>query len=138
MELIDFDPPKTWAEFVELRDRIPYSSPEVARFEDDLIFYHQYIKLVPLETRLKIVDNLIGNQKIKLLRNNFPYLKLTQHLGKVTHYCLWSKVGSLTPDQIESEIKKKFPNQLSLWFENGEGNKSIPEIWHCHIFIKED
>lgn len=138
MELVDFDSPKTWAEFVALREKIPYSTPEVARFEDDLFFYHQYIALVPREIRLKIIDNIIGDNKIKLVRNNFPYLKLTQHLGKVTHYCLWSKTGPLSSEQIESEIKKNFPDQLSLWFENILETKSIPEIWHCHIFIKED
>lgn len=138
MKLCNFDPPKNWAEFVEIKDKIPRSVPGVTRFEDDLCFYHQYTKLVPSKTRLKILNSLIGNSQIKLVRNNFPYLKLIQHLGKVTHYCLWSRLGPLSNNQVEQEIKKYFPKNLSLWFENIEATKSIPEIWHCHIFIKED
>lgn len=138
MELFDFDPPKSWKEFVSLKDKIPCSVPEATRFDDDLCFYHQYTQLVPRETRLKILASLIGDSKIKLIRNNFPYLKLIQHLGKVTHYCLWSQLGPLSNEQVESEIKKHFPKNLSLWFENIEATKSIPEVWHCHIFVKQD
>ncbi|MDD5464321.1 MAG: DUF3605 domain-containing protein [Candidatus Moranbacteria bacterium] len=138
MELFDFDPPKNWEEFIALRDKIPCSVPEATRFEDDLHFYEQYTSLVPRDIRLKILDTLIGDSRVKLVRNNFPYSKLTQHLGKVTHFCLWSKIGPLSNDQVEFEIKKNFSGKPSLWFENVEATKSIPEVWHCHIFIKED
>ena len=138
MELFDFDPPQTWEEFISLKDKIPCSVPEATRFEDDLCFYKHYNELIPRDTRLKILAGLIGDHKIRLIRNNFPYLKLTQHLGKVTHYCLWSKIGPLSDQQVELEIKKNFPKKMSLWFENDEATKSIPEVWHCHIFVKED
>lgn len=138
MELCDFDPPKNWEEFVSLKEKIAYCIPEATRFPDDLFFYDQYTRLVPREIRFKILDLIIGDNKTKLVRNNFPYHKLIQHLGKVTHYCLWSKSGSLTPEQIETEINNKFPGSIHLWFENVLETKSIPEIWHCHIFVKKD
>ena len=39
---------------------------------------------------------------------------------------------------IESEIKKQFHIFNYCWFVNHPKNKSIPEIWHCHIFFNEN
>lgn len=138
MQLFEIDPPKNWQEFVSLKDKLSCCSPESVRFSDDLTFYRQYTKQTPREIRFKIIYDFIGDNQTKIVRNNFPYLKLIQNLGKVTHYCLWSKIGPLSNEQIESEIKKNFLGKISLYFENIDAIKSIPEIWHCHIFIKED
>jgi hypothetical protein len=136
MKLFNFDSPKTWEELVKLKDKIGNTVPEVARFPEDLAFYDLYIKLVPKEIRLEILNQLIGDNKIKLLKNTFPYLKLYQHIDKVDHYCLWSRVGKLSKKTIEDEIKKEFPGKNYFWIENSTATKSIPEIWHCHIFVK--
>lgn len=138
MELFEFDPPQTWEEFIVLKNKLPYCTPETVRFNNDLNFYRQYLKETSRETRLKTIYDEIGDTPIKIIPNNFPYLKLTQHLGQVNHYCLWSKTSPLSNDQVEVEIKKIFPNKIYLWFENAQAIKSIPEIWHCHVFIKED
>lgn len=138
MKLFKVDPPQTWEDLVALRDKLPCCTAESVRFEDDLCFYRQYTKEVPRETRLQVVFNLIGDSDTKIVRNNFPYLKLIQNIDKVTHFCLWSKIGPLTSDQIETEIKKEFAGKSYFWFENSDAIKSIPEIWHCHIFVKED
>jgi len=37
---------------------------------------------------------------------------------------------------VEQEIKKVFPDDDFFWFENSEIIKSVPELWHCHVFIK--
>lgn len=131
-----FDPPQTWEELVELKSKIRHSTPETARFPEDLAFYQLYSKLVPRDTRLEIIKQLIGEVDYKILKNNFPYTKLIKNIPGVEHYCLWSRVGELSPDIIEAEIAKKFSDKKYFWFENSTVTKSIPEIWHCHIFVK--
>lgn len=137
MKLFNFDSPKTWDELVGLKNKIRRSVPEVARFPEDLKFYLLYTKLVPPEIRLEIISQLIGDNDVKLIQNNFPYLKLTQHLPGVNHYCLWSRIGKLSPKIIKSEIDKNFPGKPYFWFENSSATKSVPEIWHCQVFVKE-
>lgn len=136
MKLFSFNSPQNWDELVSLKKKIGNSVPEVARFPEDLAFYRLYIKLVPKEIRLEIINKLIGNNKIKLLKNNFPYLKLIQNIDGVKHYCLWSRIGELSKKVIETEIEKVFPQGDYFWFENSEKTKSMPEIWHCQVFIK--
>lgn len=137
MKLFNIDSPKSWEELVSQKNKIRHSVPEVARFSDDLEFYDLYTKLVPREIRLEIIKQLIGDNDIKLLKNNFPYLKLIQHIKGVRHYCLWSRIGKLSKKTIETEIEKSFPNKSYFWFINTPQTKSIPEIWHCQIFVKE-
>jgi hypothetical protein len=137
MKLFEFDPPKTWDELVSLKSKIRNSVDTVCRFSDDLNFYQLYTKFVPREVRLDIIKQSIGNNDIKLIRNTFPYLKLLQNIPFVVHYCLWSRIGKLSKKTIESEVEKRFPHQEYFWFENTAQTKSIPEIWHCHIFVKE-
>jgi hypothetical protein len=132
-----FNPPQTWEELVELKPKIRHSTPETARLPEDLAFYQLYTKLVPRDIRLEIIKQLIGDNDYKILQNNFPYLKLLSNLPEVKHYCLWSRIGELPLEIIESEITKKFPGKKYFWLENSLQTKSIPEIWHCHIFVKE-
>lgn len=130
------DVPNNWEELVKLKTVLPFCLPEVARLSDDLNFYRIYTKLVPQKIRMEILENLIGNNDICLIPNNFPYTRLLQNLPKVKHYCLWSKKDRLFPEIIEQKIKKSFPENDFFWFENSEIIKSIPEIWHCHVFVK--
>jgi hypothetical protein len=134
-KLFNFDPPQSWQELVKLKSKIRHSHPKIARFPNDLKFYRLYTKLVPKEIRLDIIKRLIGNNDYKILKNNFPYSKLTQHIPSVAHYCLWSRIGKLSPEIIELEIAKKFSGKEYFWFENSLPTKSIPEIWHCQIFV---
>ena len=136
--LNNYNPPNSWDELVELSPRIGHSVPEANRKLEDLAFYHLYNEMVPKEIRLKIIDHLIGDNNYIILKNNFPYSRLTQNLPEVTHYCLWSRIGELSPELIEQEINKKFPDQKHIWLENSPQTKSMPEIWHCHIFVKEN
>ena len=129
------DVPKNWEEFVKLQTILPSCIAEVARLPEDLRFYRIYKELVPKEIRLEIIKTLIGNKNICLLQNNFPYTRLLQNLPKVKHYCLWSRKHKLTPKTIEKEIKKNFSENEFFYFENIEAVKSVPEIWHCQIFV---
>ncbi len=136
-QLNSFDPPQTWDELVELKPKICHSTPETARLPQDLAFYQLYTKLVPRDIRLEIINQLIGDNDYKILQNNFPYLNLLKHLPEVKHYCLWSRIGELSPEKIDSEITKVFPGKKYFWLENSPQTKSIPEIWHCQVFVKE-
>ncbi len=138
VELLELSIPNTWEELVALKDKLPCSVPEATRYPDDLAFYDLYTKTFSRDQRLQIVKTLIGDNDIKIIRNNFPYLFITQNLLGVQHYCLWSKIGPLSAEIVEAEIKKQFSNKDYFWFENIEITKSIPEIWHCQIFVKEN
>lgn len=128
--------PNNWEELVQLKSILPLTVPEVDRLPEDLRFYRIYNELVSKEIRLEILKRLIGDNEIYLLQNNFPYTRLLQNLPKVKHYCLWSKKGKLSPEIIEKEIKNIFSKNDFFYFENTEITKSVPEIWHCQVFVK--
>jgi len=131
------EPPKSWEELVRLKPILSGLPPEFARLPEDLRYYRLYQELVPKKIRLEILERqLIDN--ICLIKNMFPYTRLLANLSRVKQYCLWSKNGKLSDEEIESEINKTFPSKTHFWFENSEANKSVPEIWHCHVFIEED
>ena len=138
MDLIDeIVLPKNWQELVLLKDIIPFCTNKVTRFPQDNQNYDEYRQDFSHQEHIQHILKTIGHQKQKITPNKFPYLRLIQHISQVKHYCLWSKTGPLTPAAIESEINHQFPNLDHFWFVNASNNKSIPEIWHCQIFIKE-
>ena len=128
--------PKTWPELVALKDFLRLDSASNLRFKDDQIFYSNYMKTFPKDLRFKIIFKAIGNNDVKIIRAAFPYGRLIKNLLHVGHYCLWSRKGALKKEEIESLIEDKFKNKDYFWFENSPQTKSIPEIWHCHIFVK--
>lgn len=136
-KIFNHDLPKIWEELASIKNKIRRFDSKIVRFEDDINFYNTYNKLVSKKIRLEIISNLIGENDYKIIRNNFPYFRLTKNIPFINHYCLWSRIGKLSKKIIESEIIKKFPNKEYFWFENIEIIKSVPEIWHCHIFIKD-
>ena len=130
--------PRTWQDLINLKDFISKVDSIDTRFPDDDLFYYQYRRLVSKTTRIKILLNTLKKSNIKILRNAFPYYRLIKYLPNVYHYCLWSQIGPLDSDTIESKIKQKFPGKDYFWFENSDKTKSMPEIWHCQVFVKED
>lgn len=137
MILSDDKFPKTWEELKSMADFIKSTPLENLRYPDDLLFYQSYLKFVDKDTRFKILFSTFSGKDRVILRPSFPYLNLIKYLPQVTHYCLWSTNGPVPPREIDQEIKSKFPNQDYFWFENDPITKSIPEVWHCHIFVKE-
>ena len=129
--------PRNWQELVALKDKIGIFRNNITRFDKDNQAYDNFQKSFSRQEYLQRIINEIGDQNLKITPNKFPYSKLIQYLPKVKHYCLWSKVGEPSVDIIEMEIKKKFPNKDYIWFVNLPNNKSIPEIWHCQIFVNE-
>jgi len=130
--------PKTWEELKSMIDFIKSIQADNFRFPDDQLFYQAYQDLIDKNTRTKILLTNLRKQNKIIIRNNFPYNNLLKFIPeKVSHYCLWSRQGILDNNEIEKQIKLKFPNNDYVWFENDLVIKSIPEIWHCHIFVKE-
>lgn len=132
-----FKPPKNWEELIKLKEFLTDCDYSFLRLSDDQLFYSLYRKFVTRETTLQIINGQIGNRKTSLIRNNFPYTKILQNLTNVKHYCLWSKKGKLSNKEITKIVNNKFPKNTWFYTERKTGFKSVPEIWHCHVFIKE-
>lgn len=130
--------PKNWSELVALKDFLRVYSASNLRFKDEQTFYSNYLKIIPKDLRFKIIFKAIGKNDVKIIRAAFPYSRLIKNLLHVGHYCLWSRKGELKKEEIESLIEDKFKNKNYFWFENSPQTKSVPEIWHCHIFINEN
>jgi len=80
-----------------------------------------------------ILNNVICNKKIHIMLNKFPY-----HIEKnVTHWIIWNK-GNYNKNIYKKIIFKIFnPKYYDIIFRiNKLEDRSIPEIGHCHIFIK--
>ena len=137
MILLENQFPKTWEDLKSMADFIKSTPIDNLRYSDDLRFYRNYLKFVDKETRFKILFSTFSGKDRIILRPSFPYLNLIKFLPQVTHYCLWNRHGRLDPVEVDKEIKLKFPHQDYFWFENDPITKSIPEVWHCHIFVKE-
>jgi hypothetical protein len=130
--------PKTWEEFKSMVDLIKSTRFDNLRYPDDELFYENYTMLVDKKIRRQILFNTFKGKDKIILRNNFPYNNLFKFIPeKIIHYCLWSRQGKITSNEIENQIKLKFPDNDYFWFENNLIVKSIPDVWHCHIFVKE-
>ena len=130
--------PKTWQELKSMIDFIKSTKADNFRFPDEQLFYQNYQSLVDKDTRIKILFSAFSGRDKVISRNYFPYNNLLKFIpAKISHYCLWNRCGPLNSDEIEKEIKSKFSDHDYIWFENETKVKSIPEIWHCHIFVKE-
>ncbi len=137
MNLTENQIPNNWDELGQMINLIKSSSIDNLRFPDDDLFYENYLKYVDKKTRFKILFNTFEGKNRVILRPSFPYNNLLKKIPHISHYCLWNRSGKLSKTQIEQEIKNKFPQKKFYWFENDDIAKSILEIWHCHIFIKE-
>ena len=73
------------------------------------------------------------NKRYLIKPNNFPY-SLSQN---ISHLLLWiNPKATLTNNEIIAIIKNNFQNREIVYFENITENKSIKEIRHIHILIK--
>jgi Protein of unknown function (DUF3605) len=97
-----------------------------------------YIKIhslgwTPIAQNGKTVATKSAHSKNSMLELNiFPY-----NLHKdIHHYILWS-VTPVHPLKMDSICYKTFINTPYLWFVNCPQNRSIPALWHAHIFVKQ-
>jgi len=67
--------------------------------------------------------------------NPYPYNLLTQQFDHCFHF-LYFFSETDTESYVKNKIQSKFAFFEYVIFENQEGNKSISEIRHFHIFVK--
>lgn len=69
-----------------------------------------------------------------LQKNRFPY-DLEEG---ISHYLFWIKPPFSPSDAfLDKIIRDSFPNQDIIYFENSYQNRSVKNIKHLHIFVKE-
>ncbi len=135
--LSDSQLPKTWEELKSMAFFIKSTPIENLRHHEDTLFYLNYLNMVDKDLRFKILLKTLQGRNRIIIKAAFPYTNLIKNIPFVSHYCLWNRSGKLSDPDIDLEIKNRFSRQDYFWFENNILNKSIPEVWHCHIFIKE-
>lgn len=129
--------PKSWNQLIRLKEFLTDCDGKFLRLSDDRLFYKLYQELVPRNIALEIVKKQMADKPVSLLPNNFPYTKTLKYLPNVKHFCLWSTKGRLKEKDIKKHASKKFGGKEWFYMERKRNAKSVPEIWHCHIFVKE-
>jgi hypothetical protein len=132
------DIPKTWEELVKLKDYITDCDALFLRLSKDNDFYAAYVKSISRKDLVNTVTKEIGDNQMAILINKYPHTNLLQNLPNVKQYCLWSKKGALTNEEIIAQISKKFKNKQWFYMERKINHKSISEIWHCHVFVEKN
>lgn len=135
--MAEFPPvPTTWEELVAMRSYLDSCPGSYLRHNEDQNFYDTYQQLVPKEILLKVIRKQIEPETTKLLKNRFPYSNVLQNLPDVGQFVLWSTDGPLSDKKIEEEVNKHFSEYEWFAVESAPHRKSVPEIWHTHIFVK--
>lgn len=129
--------PETWLELTKMMDKIRNGGNDFLRLKSDEEEYQNSFKILPKEERLKRLNRQIGRQGPKILNNLFPYSNLLSKMPWVKHYCLWNKSGAMNKDEIKKVVEEKFKNRRWCWMERVPEGKTVPEIWHVHIFVEE-
>jgi hypothetical protein len=109
--------------------------------EENYHGYGDYIKMKYLNFRESRDDNCLLKAlpspityEYAFVQNKYPYA-----LRKpIRHYLIWSAVP-LQPSRVEEIINthratEKF--RKYVWFVNDVVAMSVPEVWHCHVFVK--
>ena len=135
--MVEYPPiPTTWEELVALRSYLDSCPGTYLRHPEDQKFYDLYQEHIPREIFLEIIKKQIQPNRRAILKNRFPYSNVLQNLPDVGHYILWNFDGQLNDGQIEEEVKIQFPDHQWFVVESAPNRKSVPEIWHTHIFVK--
>lgn len=131
------DPPKTWEEFENLREYLTDCDVSFLRKKEDQDRYKSYETSIDRDTMLENIYEQMGGEDTALLENRFPHTNVLSNFAEALHFCLWSKKGVLSDSEIENHVKKRFPKKRWFSMTRKNGFFSIPEIWHCHIYIKD-
>lgn len=128
--------PTSWEDLVALSDFLSIYGG-ATRTVDDQKRYDNYIDSTPRDVVLENIKNQLVGREAALLKNNYPYSRVLQDLPQVGHYLIWSKKGELQKEEIHEIIEKEYPGKEWFTFVTAEGSKSIPEIWHAHVMIRQ-
>lgn len=129
--------PTTWEELVALRSYIDRCPGTYLRHPEDQQFYDLYRNLTPKDIFLEVIIKQIEPQETKLIKNRFPYTRILQFLPDVAQYTLWNLRGPMSEREIEQGVKNVFPDKVWMAVESSPERKSVPEIWHTHVFVKD-
>ena len=68
-----------------------------------------------------------------LVPNQFPYWVA----DGIQHWVLWSPRGPLSAAAVRAAITAQRPAGVRdvFWFENPPAAKTVPVIWHVHVFL---
>ena len=82
---------------------------------------------------LHIKEKYLKNRKFIIKPNAFPY----EVRKGIIHYVMFS-VEPLDSAFIDTILSVYFqiPKERMLWYINAPHLRSIPDLWHCQIFIK--
>ena len=121
-----------WEDIKDINVNNPPNYRFMRKPEDEIKYKNYLISLQKksLTPHKNIIDNIIGNNIYKLVKNTFPY-----DLDKeIDHWILWiNPKNKLTFQEINNLLKNKFRN--FVYFSNLEKNKSIKTIEHYQIFV---
>jgi hypothetical protein len=69
-----------------------------------------------------------------MVRNAFPY----DIEANITQYVVWALSDEVAQNIVASlkSGEQAHPSKL-IWFVNKREDMSVPDVWHCHIFIKQ-
>lgn len=126
--------PKTWDELTALSFSLGAYEGATRRKRDQTV-YDAFTKSMPRKQILRQIKDQIPENGVALLENDFPYTRILTYLPRVKHLLLWSTKGALSHEQVALIVQKKFPDKKWTHFITTDQNKSVPEIWHAHVFV---
>lgn len=132
-----FEPPKSWEKLVSLREFL-MTYGGATRLQEDQEYYDLYSATMPRDAILTFIKKQLKGKEVGIVKNHFPYTLILQYLPSIGHYLVWSLRGPLSEKEISQIVEDKFPQLNWMWFETHPVNKSVPEIWHAHVFINKD
>ena len=117
-----------WEQVIKYHKNPPNS--QMCRNKETQKQYDMWLKNVDNKTNLK--NNLFKNNQTWIITTNrFPY----DFSDDTMCYVLWSK-EYIDYDTTEQLITKYTDFKNYIYFTNKDNNKSIPDIYHTHIFVK--
>jgi hypothetical protein len=113
----------------------------IIRRPDIEFYYKDHISLLNRKD-MKIKDHIINNHfnnnnEFVLIINEFPYW-----VNDATHWICWFNPNHESyhtlniREKTEQIIKNNFPNKKVVMYENIDSNKTVKDLKHSHIFIK--
>lgn len=127
--------PKTWEELKETMIYLVDCPAEFFRLDEDEKRYYEYKNQGSREDALKPIYEQLGDEA-KFIDNIFPYTRVLQYLPNVLHLTLWNKKGKMSEAEIKKFVDQKYQGKEWCFYERSTDLKSVPEIWHCHVFVK--
>lgn len=136
-KIIDKEIPNNWEELVKSMDFVGDCSWDIIRLPKDQKKYEDYKATMNREEFIDSIKKRIKDNGPVILKNDFPYSRTLFRLPNVKQYVLWNSKGKISENEIRSVVNNNFNNKKWCWVESSLETKSVPEIWHCHIFVDE-